>query len=157
MSGNTGAYEIIVYNPDGKDTDLMKGRILRTWTYQTDHRHELNPWYGDWGHCMIRKEGSKFTFFYWGGYHTFIVPEAANLVAAKIQISCKAWRASNGKNLYIHGFDVFDFRKMGQDPDILQGMASEQREELVYPWLRCLRLPENGCLQVERRAQPVPA
>lgn len=113
MSGNQGAYEIIVYNPDGKDTDLMKGRILRTWTYQTDHRHELNPWYGDWGHCMMRKEGSKFTFFYWGGYHTFIVPEAANLVASKIQISCKAWRASNGKNLYIHGFDVFDFRKMG--------------------------------------------
>lgn len=113
MSGNTGAYEIIVYNPDGKDTDLMKGRILRTWTYQTDHRHELNPWYGDWGHCMMRKEGSKFTFFYCGGYHTFIVPEAANLVAAKIQISCKAWRESNGKNLYIHGFDAFDFRKMG--------------------------------------------
>ncbi len=113
MSGNQGAYEIIVYNPDGKDTDLMKGRILRTWTYQTDHRHELNPWYGDWGHCMMRKEGSKFTFFYWGAYYTFIVPEAANLVAAKIQISCKAWRASNGKNLYIHGFDAFDFRKMG--------------------------------------------
>ncbi|WP_276924212.1 distal tail protein Dit [Faecalibaculum rodentium] len=113
MSGNQGYYEIIVYNPDGKDTDLMKGRILRTWTYQTDHRHELNPWYGDWGHCMMRKEGSKFTFFYRGGYHTFIVPEAANLVAAKIQISCKAWRESNGKNLYIHGFDVFDFRKMG--------------------------------------------
>ena len=112
MSGNTAFYDFVIYNPSGTNNDPMKGRILKEFTFQTDHRHELNPFYGDWGHCMMRKEGAKFTFFYWGQYHTFNVPEAANLTAAKIQISCKAWKASN-KRLYIYGFDTFDFYKLG--------------------------------------------
>ena len=110
MSGNTAYYDFVVYNPSGTDNDPMKGKVLKSFTYQTDHRHELNPWYGDWGHVDLKKEGSKITYFYWGQYHTFNIPEIANLQAAKIQVSCKAWRASN-KTLYIHGFDTLDFYK----------------------------------------------
>lgn len=110
MSGNTAHYDFIVYNPSGTDNDVMKGRVLKSFAYQTDHRHELNPWYGDWGHVDLKKEGSKITYFYWGQYHTFNIPEIANLQAAKIQVSCKAWRASN-KTLYIHGFDTLNFYK----------------------------------------------
>ena len=110
MSGNTAYYDFVVYNPSGTDNDPMKGKVLKSFTYQTDHRHELNPWYGDWGHVDLKKEGSKITYFYWGQYYTFNIPEIANLQAAKIQVSCKAWRASN-KTLYIHGFDTLDFYK----------------------------------------------
>lgn len=110
MSGNTAYYDFVVYNPSGTDNDPMKGKVLKSFAYQTDHRHELNPWYGDWGHVDLKKEGSKITYFYWGQYYTFNIPEIANLQAAKIQVSCKAWRASN-KTLYIHGFDTLDFYK----------------------------------------------
>lgn len=110
MSGNTAHYEIVVYNPSGTDNDAMKGKVLKSFGYQTNHLHSENPWYGDWGHVDLKKEGAKITYFYWGQYHTFNIPEIANLQAAKIQVSCKAWRASN-KTLYIHGFDTLNFYK----------------------------------------------
>lgn len=110
MSGNTAHYDFVVYNPSGTDNDPMKGKVLKSFAYQTNHLHSENPWYGDWGHVDLKKEGAKITYFYWGQYHTFNVPEIANLQAAKIQVSCKAWRASN-KTLYIHGFDTLNFYK----------------------------------------------
>ena len=110
MSGNTAHYDFVVYNPSGTDNDAMKGKVLKSFDYQTSHLHSENPWYGDWGHVDLKKEGSKITYFYWGSYHTFNIPEIATLQAAKIQVSCKAWRASN-KTLYIHGFDTLDFYK----------------------------------------------
>ena len=110
MSGNTAYYDFVVYNPYGTDNDPMKGKVLKSFAYQTNHLHSENPWYGDWGHVDLKKEGAKITYFYWGQYHTFNVPEIANLQAAKIQVSCKAWRASN-KTLHIHGFDTLNFYK----------------------------------------------
>ncbi|WP_276907795.1 distal tail protein Dit [Faecalibaculum rodentium] len=110
MSGNTAHYDFVVYNPSGTDNDAMKGKVLKSFAYQTSHLHSENPWYGDWGHVDLKKEGAKITYFYWGQYHTFNIPEIANLQAAKIQVSCKAWRASN-KTLYIHGFDTLNFYK----------------------------------------------
>ncbi|WP_304533069.1 distal tail protein Dit [Faecalibaculum rodentium] len=110
MSGNTAHYDFVVYNPSGTDNDAMKGKVLKSFDYQTSHLHSENPWYGDWGHVDLKKEGAKITYFYWGQYHTFNIPEIANLQAAKIQVSCKAWRASN-KTLYIHGFDTLNFYK----------------------------------------------
>lgn len=110
MSGNTAHYDFVVYNPSGTDNDAMKGKVLKSFDYQTSHLDDENPWYGDWGHVDLKKEGAKITYFYWGQYHTFNIPEIANLQAAKIQVSCKAWRASN-KTLYIHGFDTLNFYK----------------------------------------------
>ena len=112
MSGNTGAYEITVGNPNGGLVGgVNAGQPKRTWFYQTSHTHSDNPWYGDWGHVDLKKEGSKITFFYWGGYFTYNCPEVANLVAAKVQISCKVWAQQPNKRMYCAGFNTLDFYK----------------------------------------------
>lgn len=109
MSGNTGVYEITV---GGQASSAVNaGHVLRSWTYQTNHLHSDNPWYGDWGHVDLKKEGSKITFFYWGGYFTYNCPEVANLVAAKVQVSCKVWAQQPNKRMYCAGFDTLDFYK----------------------------------------------
>ena len=68
MSGNTGHYDLVCYNPNKKSTDQQAGRVLKTYTYMTSHLRKQNPWYWNWGHCDLRKEGSKLTFFYNGSY-----------------------------------------------------------------------------------------
>lgn len=109
MSGNTGVYEITV---GGQASSAVNaGHVLRSWTYQTNHLHSENPWYGDWGHVDLKKEGSKITFFYWGGYFTYNCPEVANLVAAKVQVSCKVWAQQPNKRMYCAGFDTLNFYK----------------------------------------------
>jgi len=109
MSGNTGVYEITV---GGQASSAVNaGHVLRSWTYQTSHTHSDNPWYGDWGHVDLKKEGSKITFFYWGGYFTYNCPEVANLVAAKVQVSCKVWAQQPNKRMYCAGFDTLNFYK----------------------------------------------
>lgn len=109
MSGNTGVYEITV---GGQASSAVNaGHVLRSWTYQTNHLHSDNPWYGDWGHVDLKKEGSKITFFYWGGYFTYNCPEVANLVAAKVQVSCKVWAQQPNKRMYCAGFDTLNFYK----------------------------------------------
>lgn len=109
MSGNTGVYEITV---GGQASSAVNaGHVLRSWTYQTNHLHSENPWFADWGHVDLKKEGSKITFFYWGSYHTFYIPEIANLVAAKVQVSCKVWAQQPNKRMYCAGFDTLDFYK----------------------------------------------
>lgn len=109
MSGNTGVYEMTV---GGQASSAVNaGHVLRSWTYQTNHLHSENPWYADWGHVDLKKEGSKITFFYWGQYHTFYIPEIANLVAAKVQVSCKVWAQQPNKRMFCAGFDTLDFYK----------------------------------------------
>lgn len=109
MSGNTGVYEITV---GGQASSAVNaGHVLRSWTYQTNHLHSENPWYADWGHVDLKKEGSKITFFYWGGYFTYNCPEVANLVAAKVQVSCKVWAQQPNKRMYCAGFDTLNFYK----------------------------------------------
>lgn len=109
MSGNTGVYEITVGGQ--ASSAINAGHVLRSWTYQTNHLHSENPWYADWGHVDLKKEGSKITFFYWGQYHTFYIPEIANLVAAKVQVSCKVWAQQPNKRMYCAGFDTLNFYK----------------------------------------------
>lgn len=109
MSGNTGVYEITVGGQ--ASSAINAGHVLRSWTYQCSHTHSDNPWYGDWGHVDLKKEGSKITFFYWGQYYTFNIPEIANLVAAKVQVSCKVWAQQPNKRMFCAGFDTLDFYK----------------------------------------------
>ncbi len=115
MSGNTGNYDFVVYNPNAKSTDLMAGRVLRTFSYTTSHIQAENPWYFDWGHCDLRKEGNQVTFFYWGGYYTYTVPEIEDLEVTKVQIACKLYGSNDSKLLGIFGFDNFSFQKMHVD------------------------------------------
>lgn len=114
ISGNTGMYDLVCYNPAKKSTDKMAGKILKQYSYTTSHLHTQNPWYWDWGHCDIRKEGAKLTFFYWGSYPSFNVPEIENMVCKKIQIACKQWGNRGGNQLLTYfGFDKFNFQKLG--------------------------------------------
>lgn len=101
-SGNTGCYEL-----------WANGKILKTYKYTTSHLSSQNPWYWDWGHCDLRKEGSKLTFFYWGGYPSFVVPEVENMECAKIQIAMKQWGNRSGSQfMTFMGIDTFNFSKM---------------------------------------------
>lgn len=112
ISGNTGQYDLVVYNPNAKPTDKMAGKVVKMYNYTTSHLHTQNPWYWDWGHCDIKKEGSKIRFFYWGGYPEYVVPEVENMICKKIQIACKQWGNRSGNQLLTYfGFDTFDFQK----------------------------------------------
>lgn len=116
QTGNTGAYDLVVYNPNGKTTDAMIGKVLKTWNFTTSHLQSQNPWYWNWGHCDIRKEGSKITFFYWGKYYSFTIPEIENLICTKVQISIKQWKNRSGdKFMYYLGLNEFTFQKMNVD------------------------------------------
>lgn len=116
QTGNTGAYDLVVYNPNGKTTDAMIGKVLKTWNFTTSHLQSQNPWYWNWGHCDIRKEGSKITFFYWGKYYSFTIPEIENLICTKVQISIKQWKNRSGdKFMYYLGLNKFTFQKMNVD------------------------------------------
>lgn len=112
-SGNTGNYELICYNPNQKPEDNQAGKILKSYSYTTSHLASQNPWYWNWGHCDIRKEGSRLTFFWWGSYPSFVVPEIENMKCAKIQIAIKQWGDRSGnKYLSYNGIDKFNFQKL---------------------------------------------
>ncbi|MDD3338428.1 MAG: phage tail family protein [Lachnospiraceae bacterium] len=104
-TGNTGYYDLVA-----------NGRILKTYSYQTNHLQSQNPWYWDWGNCDLKKEGSKLTFFYYGGYPSFTVPEVEDMECAKIQIAMKQWGDRDGSR-FMHwmGVDVFNFHKVNVD------------------------------------------
>lgn len=108
MSGNTGYYEMWA---NGK---TVRSRL----SYTCSHLNTQNPWYWSWGHCDVRKVGADVTFFWWGQYFTFHVPEIENLVCTKIQIAIKAWgdRTTVGSNfLEMLGVNNFYFQKLGVD------------------------------------------
>jgi hypothetical protein len=113
MSGNTGHYDLVCYNPNKKSTDQQAGRVLKTYTYMASHLRKQNPWYWNWGHCDLRKEGSKLTFFYNGSYPSFSIPEIADMKCAKIQIAIKQRGTRSGnKYLTYNGINAFYFQKL---------------------------------------------
>lgn len=99
--GNTGHYEF-----------WANGKMLRNFSYTTSHLHTQNPWFWNWGHCDVLKEGGNIRFFYWGGYHNYYIPEIANMKCAKIQVAFKQWGDRGGNQLMgMMGFDVINFTK----------------------------------------------
>lgn len=97
----------------GWSTDQQAGRVLKTYTYMTSHLRKQNPWYWNWGHCDLRKEGSKLTFFYNGSYPSFNIPEIADMKCAKIQIAIKQRGTRSGnKYLTYNGINAFYFQKL---------------------------------------------
>lgn len=112
-SGNTGKFEFVCYNPNAKSSDNMAGKVLKTYSFTTSHLHSQNPWYWDWGHVDIRKEGANLTFYYWGSYPKFYVPEIENMKCSKIQIAVKQWQDRSGSKFLTYlGFDKIRFTKM---------------------------------------------
>lgn len=115
-TGNTGNYDFVTYDPNKPDGSNMGGKVLKTFSYTTSHLQSQNPWYWDWGHCDLRKEDSKLTFFYWGRYYSFIIPEIENMECAKIQISIKQWGDRSGSRFMKYmGIDNFNYKKMNVD------------------------------------------
>lgn len=101
-TGNTGNYEL-----------WANGKVLHTYSYTTSHLGNQNPWYWDWGHCDLRKEGNKLTFYYWGGYPSYIIPEVENMECAKIQIAIKQYGNRGGLSFMTYmGVNDFVFDKM---------------------------------------------
>lgn len=109
-TGNTGCYELSCYDSKSSDRNV---KILNTYKFTCSHLKSQNPWYWDWGHCDLRKEGNKLTFYYNGNYPSYIIPEIENMECHKIQISIKQFGNRNGNKLLSYfGFDKFDFQKM---------------------------------------------
>lgn len=110
-SGNTGHFELNVFDPSKSPSDTFRYRTLKTYDFQTNHLQSDNPWYWDWGHVDIRKEGSKLTFYYWGKYPSYIVPEVENMVCTKIQIAIRQ-RENSNKYLTYLGLNNLSFQKL---------------------------------------------
>ena len=97
MSGNTGHYELVCYNANKKDTDLQAaGKVLKSIATRLAIYTRKTPGIGIGDIADIRKEGSKLTFFYWGGYPSFTVPEIEDMKCTKIQIAIKQWGTRSG-------------------------------------------------------------
>lgn len=112
-TGNTGFYEMIGYNPNKKASDKQAGTVLNKIYYTTSHIQSQNPWYWNWGHCDLLKEGSKLTFYYNGGYYKYNIPSIKDMSCRKIQIAIKQWgNRGSSKYLTYSGFDKFYFRKI---------------------------------------------
>lgn len=112
-TGNNAQFDFIVHNPNAQPNDMPQGRVIQQFTYTTSHLQSQNPWYWDWGHCDILKEGSNIRFFYYGRYYTYVIPEIENLVCTKIQVAIKQWGDRSGNQLmYQMGFDEIGFKKM---------------------------------------------
>lgn len=112
-TGNNAQFDFIVHNPNAQPNDMPQGRVIQQFTYTTSHLQSQNPWYWEWGHCDILKEGSNIRFFYYGRYYTYVIPEIENLVCTKIQVAIKQWGDRSGNQLmYQMGFDEIGFKKM---------------------------------------------
>lgn len=104
-SGNTGHYEL-----------WANGKCLKVYTYTTSHLHSQNPWYWDWGHCDMRKIGSKLRFFYWGGYPEYDIPEVKDMKCAKVQLCIKKYKGRGGKKyLTFNGINELYLNKLNVD------------------------------------------
>lgn len=113
-NGNTGWYDMRCYSADANDYGAYV-KVLKHVSFQCTHLQSQNPWAWNWGYCDVRKEGSKLTFFYFGHYYTFDVPEIEDFVCTKIQITFKAWKSRTdiGNNfLNCLGLYKFTFDKL---------------------------------------------
>ncbi len=113
-NGNTGWYDMRCYSADANDYGAYV-KVLKHVSFQCTHLQSQNPWAWNWGYCDVRKEGSKLTFFYFGHYYTFDVPEIEDFVCTKIQITFRAWKSRTdiGNNfLNCLGLYKFTFDKL---------------------------------------------
>lgn len=101
-TGNTGHYEF-----------WANGKMIKDHSYQTNHLQNQNPWYWDWGHCDLKKEGKVVTFFYYGGYYPYVIPEIENMECKKIQVAFKQYGSRSGSKYMTYvGINALYFRKV---------------------------------------------
>lgn len=78
LSGNTAHYEL-----------WSNGKILADYSYESSHETDKNPWYYTNGYCDLKKHGRKLTFYWWGQYPSFDIPEIENWECAKVSMAFK--------------------------------------------------------------------
>lgn len=76
MSGNTAALEF-----------WINGQMKRSITFEPAAWDSANPFNNGRGHNDIRKEGSKITFYWWGSYPSYDIPEVKDMECHKIQVA----------------------------------------------------------------------
>lgn len=113
---NNGNYEFWVYDSTSAGNPPYSNaytKILKSMHYICDHNQSSNPWYWNWGHCDIKKVGSKITYYYYSKYYTYDLSELANMECAKVQFSIMAAKGRSGDlMLNALGMDIFRFQKL---------------------------------------------
>lgn len=102
LSGNTANYEL-----------WSNGKILASYSYESSHETNKNPWFHTNGYCDLRKVGRKLIFYWWATYPSFDIPEIENWECAKVSMAFKC-RPTYRNRLVTHmGIRGFIFDKLG--------------------------------------------
>lgn len=101
-NGNVGVCAMLV--GDGKGNAKLKQAI----PFTTSHQENENPLNKPRGHMDIRKRGDKITFYWFGGYPSFVVPELKNIEITKCMINQYQYGNRSGSKL----MSYFDFRNV---------------------------------------------
>lgn len=144
MSGNEATLEMWVNN-----------RVVRTIGFIPSAYDSQNPFNGGRGHNDIRKEGDKVTFYWWGSYPSFIVPEIRDMECHKIQIAFSQYSDRSLGNPYVtcNFLRSIDFQKMQVEkwrdvPNKFMGgdtfTADCRTGEVLHRGLRAMKLGSLG-------------
>lgn len=103
MTGNTACLEY-----------WANGKVLKSITFVPTGSDYENPFNNGRGHNDIRKEGDQVTFYWWGSYLSYTIPEIKNMECHKIQISFTQYDMRNLGNQYVTRNDLraINFEKM---------------------------------------------
>lgn len=106
MTGNTACLEM-----------WANGKVLRSIAFAPSYLDNQNPFNHGRGHSDIRKEGDKVTFFWFGSYLSFSVPEIKEMACNKIQIALTQYAGRGLGNRYVtrNYLRSSDYRKLNVD------------------------------------------
>lgn len=113
-TGNTAGFELLGYDSTSTGTASYKAgvKILKSFSYTASGKQSENPYYWNWGHQDIKKSGSKITYYYWGKYYTFDLPDTKDMVCTKIQITMHNVKDRSGSKAWARrGLDILKFTK----------------------------------------------
>lgn len=63
------------------------GKMIKKISFTPSYSDYENPFNNGHGHNDIRKEGDKVTFYWWGEYPSYTIPEIKDMVCRKIQVA----------------------------------------------------------------------
>ena len=103
MTGNTACLEY-----------WANGKVLKSMTFVPSNSDNENPFNHGRGYNDIRKEGDRVTFFWWGTYPSYTIPEIKDMECHKIQIAFTQYDTRNLENQYVtrNQLRSIDFEKM---------------------------------------------
>ena len=106
MTGNTACLEM-----------WANGKVLRSIAFTPSYSDNQNPFNHGRGHSDIRKEGDKVTFFWFGSYPSFSVPEIKEMACHKIQIAFTQYAGRGLGDRYVtrNYLRSSDYRKLNVD------------------------------------------